>query len=44
MEMLQSKLLTEKSENNNRYDYKVKFSCKFRTKTDIWEDDFYTAF
>ena len=38
------RLLSEKSENDSRYDYKVNFSWEFRTMTDIWGDDFYTAF
>ena len=33
--MLHYKFLTEKSENNNRYEYKVKLSGEFRTMTDI---------
>ena len=38
------RLLSEKSENDSRYDYKVNFSWEFRTMTDISGDDFYTAF
>ena len=48
MEILHSKLqLSDKPENDNRYDYTVNFSWKFRRKetmTDIWEDDFYAVF
>ena len=36
--------LQKNQKNDNRYDYKVKLSWQFRTMTDIWEDDFYTAF
>ena len=33
--MFHYKLLTEKSKNNNRYNYKAKRSLKFRAMTDI---------
>ena len=38
------RLLSEKSENDSKNDYKVNFSWEFRTMTDIWEDGFNTAF
>ena len=37
-------LLTEKSENKNKYLCKVKLSWKYWAMTDIWEDDYGTSF